>query len=138
MAMEFKIHSAPPPVADINVTPMVDVMLVLLIIFMVSAPMMKEGMKVDLPEAEARALGESQDLVITIGNDKTVDINGSPVELGRLEMVLSQIKEQRNVEAVYLQADKSIPYGFVVQVMSVIRMSGLTKIGLVTQPPANK
>ena len=125
-------------VAEINVTPMVDVMLVLLIIFMVSAPMMKEGMKVDLPEAEARALGESQDLVITIGNDKTVDINGSPVELGRLEMVLSQIKEQRNVEAVYLQADKSIPYGFVVQVMSVIRMSGLTKIGLVTQPPANK
>ncbi|MGD0821121.1 MAG: biopolymer transporter ExbD [Desulfomonilia bacterium] len=125
-------------VAEINVTPLVDVMLVLLIIFMVSAPMMKEGMKVDLPEAEARALGESQDLVITIGNDKTVDINGSPVELGRLEMVLSQIKEQRNVEAVYLQADKSIPYGFVVQVMSVIRMSGLTKIGLVTQPPANK
>jgi biopolymer transport protein TolR len=125
-------------VSEINVTPMVDVMLVLLIIFMVSAPMMKEGMKVDLPEAEARALGESQDLVITIGNDKTVDINGSPVELGRLEMVLSQIKEQRNVEAVYLQADKSIPYGFVVQVMSVIRMSGLTKIGLVTQPPANK
>ena len=125
-------------VAEINVTPLVDVMLVLLIIIMVSAPMMKEGMKVDLPEAEARALGESQDLVITIGNDKTVDINGSPVELGRLEMVLSQIKEQRNVEAVYLQADKSIPYGFVVQVMSVIRMSGLTKIGLVTQPPANK
>ncbi|MGO9146361.1 MAG: ExbD/TolR family protein [Desulfomonilia bacterium] len=125
-------------VAEINVTPLVDVMLVLLIIFMVSAPMMKEGMKVDLPEAEARALGESQDLVITIGNDKTVDINGSPVELGRLEMVLSQIKEQRNVEAVYLQADKSIPYGFVVQVMSVIRMSGLTKIGLVTQPPVNK
>jgi biopolymer transport protein TolR len=125
-------------VAEINVTPLVDVMLVLLIIFMVSAPMMKEGMKVDLPEAEARALGESQDLVITISNNKAVDINGSPVELGRLEMVLSQIKEQRNVEAVYLQADKSIPYGFVVQVMSVIRMSGLTKIGLVTQPPANK
>ncbi|HVN71621.1 MAG TPA: biopolymer transporter ExbD [Desulfomonilia bacterium] len=125
-------------VAEINVTPLVDVMLVLLIVFMVSAPMMKEGMKVDLPEAEARALGESQDLVITIGNDRTVDINGSPVELGRLEMVLSQIKEQRNVEAVYLQADKGIPYGFVVQVMSVVRSSGLTKIGLVTQPPANK
>jgi biopolymer transport protein TolR len=125
-------------VADINVTPMVDVMLVLLIIFMVSAPMMKEGMKVDLPEAQARALGESQDLVVTIGNNRSVDINGSPVELGRLEMVLSQIKEQRSVEAVYLQADKGIPYGFVVQVMSVIRASGLTKIGLVTQPPVNK
>jgi biopolymer transport protein TolR len=125
-------------VAQINVTPMVDVMLVLLIIFMVSAPMMKEGMKVDLPEAQARALGESQDLVVTIENNKTIDINGSPVELGRLEMVLSQIKEQRSVEAVYLQADKGIPYGFVVQVMSVIRASGLTKIGLVTQPPVNK
>lgn len=125
-------------VAQINVTPFVDVMLVLLIIFMISAPMMKEGMKVDLPEAQARALGESQDLVVTIGNNKIIDINGSPVELGRLEMVLSQIKEQRSVEAVYLQADKGIPYGFVVQVMSVIRSSGLTKIGLVTQPPANK
>jgi biopolymer transport protein TolR len=125
-------------VAQINVTPLVDVMLVLLIIFMVSAPMMKEGMKVDLPEAQARALGESQDLVVTIGNNKIIDINGSPVELGRLEMVLSQIKEQRSVEAVYLQADKGIPYGFVVQVMSVIRSSGLTKIGLVTQPPSNK
>jgi biopolymer transport protein TolR len=125
-------------VAQINVTPLVDVMLVLLIIFMVSAPMMKEGMKVDLPEAEARALGESQDLVVTIGSNKIVDINGSPVELSRLEMVLSQIKEQRSVEAVYLQADKGIPYGFVVQVMSVIRSSGLTKIGLVTQPPSNK
>ena len=122
-------------VAEINVTPLVDVMLVLLIIFMVSAPMMKEGMKVDLPEAEARALGESQDLVITIGSTKALDINGSQVELGRLGMVLSQIKEQRNVEAVYLQADKGIPYGFVVQVMSVVRASGLTKIGLVTQPP---
>jgi len=105
-------------VAQINVTPFVDVMLVLLIIFMISAPMMKEGMKVDLPEAQARALGESQDLVVTIGNNKIIDINGSPVELGRLEMVLSQIKEQRSVEAVYLQADKGIPYGFVVQVMS--------------------
>jgi len=125
-------------VAQINVTPFVDVMLVLLIIFMISAPMMKEGMKVDLPEAQARALGESQDLVVTIGNNKIIDINGSPVELGRLEMVLSQIKEQRSVEAVYLQADKGIPYGFVIQVMSVIRSSGLTKIGLVTQPPSNK
>jgi len=125
-------------VAQINVTPFVDVMLVLLIIFMISAPMMKEGMKVDLPEAEARALGESQDLVVTIGNNRIVDINGSPVELGRLGMVLSQIKEQRSVEAVYLQADKGIPYGFVIQVMSVIRSSGLTKIGLVTQPPVNK
>lgn len=124
--------------SDINVTPFVDVMLVLLIIFMVSAPMMKEGMKVELPEAEARALGESQDLVITIGRDKVIDINGSPVELDRLGLILGQVKEQRNIDAVYLQADKGIPYGYVVQVMSLIRSTGLTKIGLVTQPPAPK
>jgi biopolymer transport protein TolR len=124
--------------ADINVTPLVDVMLVLLIIFMVSAPMMKEGMKVDLPEAQARALGESQDLIITIGQDRAIDINGSKVEIDRLGLILGQVKQERNVDAVYLQADKRIPYGYVVQVMSLIRSTGLTKIGLVTQPPVSQ
>jgi biopolymer transport protein TolR len=124
--------------ADINVTPFVDVMLVLLIIFMVSAPMMKEGMKVELPEAQARALGESQDLIITIGQDRAIDINGSKVEIERLGLILGQVKQERNVDAVYLQADKRIPYGYVVQVMSLIRSTGLTKIGLVTQPPVSQ
>ncbi|HOS97100.1 MAG TPA: ExbD/TolR family protein [Deltaproteobacteria bacterium] len=124
--------------AEINVTPFVDVMLVLLIIFMVSAPMMKEGMKVELPEAEARALGESQDLIITIGQDRAIDINGSRVEIERLGLILGQVKQERNVDAVYLQADKRIPYGYVVQVMSLIRSTGLTKIGLVTQPPMSR
>lgn len=127
------------PVSEINVTPLVDVMLVLLIIFMVSAPMMKEGMKVDLPEAEARALQtQDQDLTITINQDRTLDINGSPIDLARLDVILEQIREQRGVESVYLQADKSIPYGYVVEVMSLIRSTGLTKIGLVTQPPTKK
>jgi biopolymer transport protein TolR len=111
-------------------------MLVLLIIFMVSAPMMKEGMKVDLPEAESRALeSQSQDLVITINHDKTLDINGSPVEIGRLGAILRQIKEERNINNVFLQADKGIPYGYVVQVMSLLQSTGLSKLGLVTQPP---
>jgi len=127
------------PVSEINVTPLVDVMLVLLIIFMVSAPMMKEGMKVDLPEAEARALQtQDQDLTITINQDRTLDINGSAIDLVRLDVILEQIREQRGVESVYLQADKSIPYGYVVEVMSLIRATGLTKIGLVTQPPTKK
>ena len=126
-------------VSEINVTPLVDVMLVLLIIFMVSAPMMKEGMKVDLPEAEARALQtQDQDLTITINQDRTLDINGSAIDLVRLDVILEQIREQRGVESVYLQADKSIPYGYVVEVMSLIRSTGLTKIGLVTQPPTKK
>ena len=126
-------------VSEINVTPLVDVMLVLLIIFMVSAPMMKEGMKVKLPEAEARALEtQEQDLTITINQDRSLDINGSPIELSRLDVILDQIRQQRGVESVYLQADKSIPYGYVVEVMSLIRSTGLTKIGLVTQPPTKK
>jgi biopolymer transport protein TolR len=126
-------------VSEINVTPMVDVMLVLLIIFMVSAPMMKEGMKVDLPEVQARAMEtQDQDMVITINKDKTIDINGSPIDLSRLDMILEQIRQQRGVESIYLQADKAIPYGFVVEVMALIRSTGLTKIGLVTQPPVKK
>jgi biopolymer transport protein TolR len=122
--------------AEINVTPMVDVMLVLLIIFMVSAPMMKEGMKVDLPSVEARALEtQSQDLVITINKDKTIDINGSAIEFDRLGVILEQIREQRGVESVFLQADQAVSYGYVAEVMSLLRTTGLTKIGLVTQPP---
>ena len=126
-------------VSEINVTPLVDVMLVLLIIFMVSAPMMKEGMKVDLPEVQARALEtQDQDLVITISKDKTVDINGSPIDLPRLDVILDQIRQQRRIESVFLQADASISYGYVVEVMALIRETGLTKIGLVTQPPQKK
>lgn len=126
-------------VSEINVTPLVDVMLVLLIIFMVSAPMMKEGMKVELPEVEARALEtQQQDLVVTINKDRTVDINGSAIDLERFDAILEQIREQRGVESVFLQADRSVPYGYVVEVMGTMRAVGLTKIGLVTQPPAKK
>jgi len=126
-------------VSEINVTPFVDVMLVLLIVFMVSAPMMKEGMKVDLPEVEARAMEtQNQDLVITISRDSTVDINGSPIDLSRLDAILTQIRQQRGVDSVFLQADASVSYGYVVEVMAMIRSTGLTKIGLVTQPPSKK
>jgi biopolymer transport protein TolR len=122
--------------AEINVTPFVDVMLVLLIIFMVSAPMMKEGMKVDLPNVEARALEtQSQDLVITINKDRTLDINGSAIEFDRLGVILGQIREERGGDSVFLQADKAVAYGYVAEVMALIRTTGLTKIGLVTQPP---
>lgn len=134
--MEIGNNSKGKVVSGINVTPLVDVMLVLLIIFMVSAPMMKEGMRVDLPEVESRALPtQSEDLMVTIGKDRKLDINGSAVEFERLAPLLQQIKEQRGIDNVFLQADRGVPYGFVVEVMSVIRASGLTKLGLVTQPP---
>ncbi len=123
-------------VSEINVTPFVDVMLVLLIIFMVSAPMMKEGMQVDLPEVEARALEtDAEDVTVTIHKDQTVDINGTTIDMARLELILTQIKEQRGVQNVYLQADKDVSYGYVAEIMAMIRATGLTKLGLVTQPP---
>ncbi len=137
--MEIRGNNRHKIVSGINVTPLVDVMLVLLIIFMVSAPMMKEGMRVDLPEVESRALPtQSEDLMVTIGKNRALDINGSTVGLDRLAPLLQQIKEQRGIENVYLQADKGVPYGFVVEVMSVIRGAGLSKLGLVTQPPLKK
>ena len=137
--MEIRSKNKKQVVSGINVTPLVDVMLVLLIIFMVSAPMMKEGMRVDLPEVESRALPtQSEDLMVSINKDKRLDINGSSVELPRLAPLLEQIVQQRGVNNVYLQADKGVPYGFVVEVMSVIRSAGLTKLGLVTQPPSQK
>ena len=125
--------------SEINVTPMVDVMLVLLIIFMVSAPMMKEGLNVNLPKVDAKALpSEELDVTVSINKSKQIDVNGSSVEADRLEAILTQIKEQRGIQNVYLQADEGVPYGYVAEVMGRIRATGLTRIGLVTEPPANK
>jgi len=125
--------------SEINVTPMVDVMLVLLIIFMVSAPMMKEGLNVNLPKVDAKALpSEELDVNVSINKGKQIDVNGSSVEADRLEAILSQIKEQRGIQNVYLQADEGVPYGYVAEVMGRIRATGLTRIGLVTEPAANK
>jgi biopolymer transport protein TolR len=125
--------------AEINVTPLVDVMLVLLIIFMVSAPMMKEGMKVDLPEVEAKAMEtRSNDLIITIHKDLSLDMNGAPTTLERLSFVIDQVREERNVESVYIQGDEGVSYGYVVQVMGMIRSGGISNIGLVTQAPEPK
>ena len=125
--------------SEINVTPMVDVMLVLLIIFMVSAPMMKEGLNVNLPKVDAKALpSEELDVTVSINKSKQIDVNGSAVEADRLEAILTQIKEQRGIQNVYLQADEGVPYGYVAEVMGRIRATGLTRIGLVTEPPANK
>ena len=125
--------------AEINVTPLVDVMLVLLIIFMVSAPMMREGMKVDLPSVEAKALqAKSNDVIISIHKNLSLDMNGAPIPLDRLGFVIEQASEERGVESVYIQGDKGVPYGYVVEVMSMIRSGGITNIGLVTQPPEQK
>ena len=121
--------------AEINVTPFVDVMLVLLIIFMVTAPMMMQGLDVSLPETDAGSLAvQAENLVITIDKSGGIHINDYQVEFDFLQKKLSKIMEGRTDREVFLRADKDIPYGLVVLVMSEIKGAGVNKIGMVTEP----
>ncbi len=121
--------------SDINVTPFVDVMLVLLIIFMVTAPMMIEGLNVDLPEATAKPLdSEKEHLVITIDKNHLVYINDFKVAVDFLGEKLNKMLQGRSDLAVYLKADKNIPYGIVVQVMAEIKEAGIEQLGMITEP----
>ena len=125
--------------SDINVTPFVDVMLVLLIIFMVTAPMMVEGLNVDLPEATAKPLdSEKEHLVITIDKNHLVYINDFKVSVDFLGEKLNKMLQGRSDREVYLKADKNIPYGIVVQVMAEIKKAGIEQLGMITEPAVLK
>lgn len=121
--------------SEINVTPFVDVMLVLLVIFMVTAPMMMQGVDVALPEATAKPLVTQKDnLVITVDKEQRVHINDYAVETDYLREKLSKILENRSDREVYFRADKDVPYGVVVNVMAEIKAAGVEKLGMVTVP----
>ena len=121
--------------SDINVTPFVDVMLVLLIIFMVTAPMMMQGVDVSLPEATAEPLeSEKEHLIITIDTKNQVFINDFQVTVDGLAEKLKKILEGRSDREVFLKADKDISYGTVVRVMAEIKGAGVEKLGMVTEP----
>jgi len=123
--------------SQINVTPFVDVMLVLLIIFMVTAPMMEKGLDVDLPEVtDAPDLqARSEPLLITLTREGAIHVDGHRVEgPAKLIPVLRQILSQRDGKEVFLEADRTVPYGQVVQVMAAIRQAGVTKLGMVAEP----
>ena len=123
------------PMSEINVTPLVDVMLVLLIIFMVTAPRLEQGVKVDLPQVTAAALPQvSEELVISVTRDRRVYLNRYAVPLSELEPKLEQILAQRANKDVYLRADKDVAYGFVVQVMAEVKKAGIVSLGMVTEP----
>jgi biopolymer transport protein TolR len=122
-------------ISDINVTPLVDVMLVLLIIFMVTAPMMTHGVKVDLPETESKSIKTQEDpLILSITKENEIFIEDYKVELDDLRDKLSKIFANRAAKEILLQADKSISYGFVMTVMSQVKEAGITKVGMVTEP----
>lgn len=121
--------------SEINVTPFVDVMLVLLIIFMVTAPMMVQGVDVNLPTATSDPLPSGEDnLIITIDNDLKVYINNQEVSAAFLSEKLSAVLENIESSGVYLKADKRVPYGVVVNVMSQIKQAGVDSLGMITLP----
>jgi biopolymer transport protein TolR len=121
--------------SEINVTPLVDVILVLLIIFMVTAPMMQQGVDVDLPQTTAKPI-DSQDerLIISINAQKEIFLNQEKVDPLLLRRRLERSMAAKLNTEVLLRADRSVPYGFVVQTMAEIKNAGIEKLGMVTEP----
>jgi biopolymer transport protein TolR len=121
--------------SDINVTPLVDVILVLLIIFMVTAPMMQQGIDVDLPQTTSQPIeGQEERLVITINAKREVFVNQEKVDPLLLRRRLERTAAAKLNKEVLLRADRSVPYGFVVQTMAEIKNAGIEKLGMVTEP----
>lgn len=137
--MGFSSGSGKGPVSEINVTPLVDVMLVLLIIFMVSAPMMTTGVEIDLPKTRAPRMDvEEQKLLLTITKEQKVFLGETEVPYDNLEAALTTNDRLQRDRELYLQADENVPYGFVAKVMALVRRGGIEKLGLVTDPLASE
>jgi biopolymer transport protein TolR len=121
--------------AQINVTPLVDVMLVLLVIFMVTAPMMQQGVQVNLPKADAKAITPTEEaVVVTIDKGGKTFINKDEIPGGDLRTRLSTMFANRSKKEVFLKADSSVPYGEVVRAMADIKGAGIERLGMVTEP----
>ena len=120
-------------ISQINVTPMVDVMLVLLVIFMITAPLLKVGVPVNLPKTKAKALPEDQTpLSITINKEEKIFVQNTEISLEKLIPKLISISKNRNDRKIFIRADKVLPYGKVVEVMAIITSAGFNKIALIT------
>jgi biopolymer transport protein TolR len=122
------------PMAEINVTPFVDVMLVLLIVFMVTAPLLTVGVTVDLPETASSPLpGQDEPLTVSVSRDGTVFLQDSAIELGDLGPRLLAITERRPDARIFVRGDKVIDYGRVMEVVGAIHSAGFSKVALVTE-----
>jgi biopolymer transport protein TolR len=121
--------------SDINVTPFVDVMLVLLIIFMVTAPMMIQGIDVNLPQTVAKEIKSKEEpLILTVTKNSEISIQKTVIKLDDLETKLAAILKYREDKQVLLRADKDVPYGFVVKAMASAKRAGVEKLGMITEP----
>lgn len=120
--------------SQINVTPLVDVMLVLLIIFMVTAPMLKTGIGVNLPQAETQSIPAEDGLTLTITSDLFIHMEDSAISLFLLEETLKNYFFDRDKKIVFLRGDKDLPYGYVMEIMDIIKKAGVEMIGLISEP----
>jgi biopolymer transport protein TolR len=121
--------------SQINVTPLVDVMLVLLVIFMVTAPMMQQGVQVNLPQAETKSLKSPEEaVVVSIEKSGRIFIDKAEIAPGELKTKLSAMFVNRTKKEVFLKADRDVPYGEVVKTMAQIKGAGVERLGMVTEP----
>ena len=118
--------------SEINVTPFVDVMLVLLIIFMVTAPLLQQGIDVNLPKAKGKDMPPEERIALVIRRDQKIYMNDTPVTVGEMRRKLESISKMN--PNVFLKADKDVPYGLVAEVMGEIKEAGIEKLGMVTEP----
>lgn len=124
-----------PMMSEINVTPMVDVMLVLLIIFMITTPLLEQGIPLDLPQTTTTSLDPTEtQMVVEITKNRDIFMDKKKLSLKKLEKSLLAALEKSKRREVFIRADKSVPYGFVAKVMAVVKRAGITRLGLVTEP----
>jgi biopolymer transport protein TolR len=129
-----------PTLCEINVTPMVDVMLVLLVIFMVTAPLMQQGVEVDLPKVSAKPVETEQEknLILSITKDKKIFIGQTEVLREELATKLTANEKIKKDKEIFLQADRTIPYGFVVDIMATLKDAGIEQLNMMTDPSEKK
>jgi biopolymer transport protein ExbD len=120
--------------AEINVVSLIDVMMLLLVIFMITAPMMQGGIEVKLPRGEARALEPKNDLVVTVMSANQVAVGNTRMSMAQFRASFAALAEQRAKQGVYLRGDASVPYGEVVKVLDIMRRAGAPNVGLVVEP----
>jgi biopolymer transport protein TolR len=139
MAMDTASQRDSTTISQINVTPLVDVMLVLLVIFMVTAPIIQQGVQVNLPQAKAGAIpGTEELLVVTIAKNGKVYLNDNPMSLGELGDKLRAIRKLQRDKQVYLRADQDIRYGLVMKTIAEIKQAGIERLGMVTRPSTDE
>jgi len=123
-----------PALSEINVTPFVDVMLVLLVIFLITAPMLLTGIDVRVPRTETRTVQPEERLVLTVTKEGAVFVGEQPITLDRLERLLASLRQRNQKAAVFLRADERAAYGSVVKVMDIVKKAGIDRLGMVTEP----